>query len=76
VEGIVVFTKCFLQTGTASIWIINKTKPKPKKGKVTIIDASSDYKEGKTKMSYYQNTLLKESYDGATDILINAYCFY
>jgi type I restriction enzyme M protein len=61
----------FYNTGIpASIWIINKNKTVAQKGKVTIIDASSDYKEGKN-----QNELLPEhvakivkAYDSAKDV--------
>jgi type I restriction enzyme M protein len=57
VEGIVGLPSAlFYNTGIpASIWIINKNKTENQKGKVTIIDASSDYKEGKN-----QNELLPE----------------
>lgn len=69
VEGIVGLPSAlFYNTGIpASIWIINKNKTKTQKGKITIIDASNDYKEGKN-----QNELLPEhitkivkAYDGA-----------
>jgi type I restriction enzyme M protein len=72
VEGIVGLPSAlFYNTGIpASIWIINKNKTEAQKGKVTIIDASSDYKEGKN-----QNELLPEhlskivtTYDNATDV--------
>lgn len=72
VEGIVGLPSAlFYNTGIpASIWIINKNKTEAQKGKVTIIDASNDYKEGKN-----QNELLPEhiakivkAYDEATDI--------
>lgn len=72
VEGIVGLPSAlFYNTGIpASIWIINKNKTEAQKGKVTIIDGSSDYKEGKN-----QNELLAEhiakivtAYDGATDV--------
>jgi len=61
----------FCNTGTpASVWIINKNKTAAQKGKVPIIDASADYKEGKN-----QNELLAEhiakivkAYDEAVDI--------
>ena len=49
--------KLFYNTGIpASIIIINKSKPQELKNKVIIIDASSEYKEGKN-----QNTLNPES---------------
>lgn len=72
VEGIVGLPSAlFYNTGIpASIWIINKNKTEAQKGKVTIIDASSDYKEGKN-----QNELLPEhiakivkAYDETTDV--------
>jgi type I restriction enzyme M protein len=72
VEGIVGLPSgLFYNTGIpASIWIINKNKTEAQKGKVTIIDASNDYKEGKN-----QNELLFEhvskivkAYDGGVDI--------
>lgn len=55
VEGIVGLPAAlFYNTGIpASIWIINKNKPKPLKNKVVIVDASGEYKEGKN-----QNELL------------------
>lgn len=71
VEGIVGLPSAlFYNTGIpASIWIINKSKTEAQKGKVIIIDASNDYKDGKN-----QNELLTEhiekvvkAYDGATD---------
>jgi len=57
VEGIVGLPSAlFYNTGIpASIWIINKNKTLVQKGKVAIIDASSDFKEGKN-----QNELLAE----------------
>lgn len=71
-EGIVGLPSAlFYNTGIpASIWIINKNKTEAQKGKVTIIDASSDFKDGKN-----QNELLVEhiykivtAYDSATAI--------
>ena len=55
IEGIVGLPSAlFYNTGIpASIWIINKNKPKHLKDKVIIIDASNEYKEGKN-----QNELL------------------
>jgi len=55
VEGIVGLPSAlFYNTGIpASIWIINKNKPTHLKNKLAIIDASSDFKEGKN-----QNELL------------------
>lgn len=57
VEGIVGLPSAlFYNTGIpASIWIINKNKTESQKGKVTIIDASNDFKEGKN-----QNELLSD----------------
>jgi type I restriction enzyme M protein len=72
VEGIVGLPSAlFYNTGIpASIWIINKNKTEAQKGKVKIIDASGDYKEGKN-----QNELLPEhvakivkAYDSAIDV--------
>ena len=72
VEGIVGLPSAlFYNTGIpASIWIINKNKTQDQKGKVTIIDASNDFKEGKN-----QNELLEEhitkivgAYDGVEDV--------
>lgn len=57
VEGIVGLpSKLFYNTGIpAAIWIINKNKSDAQKGKVAMIDASSDFKDGKN-----QNELLTE----------------
>jgi type I restriction enzyme M protein len=72
VEGIVGLPSAlFYNTGIpASIWIINKNKTEAQKGNVTIIDASSDFKDGKN-----QNELLPAhvskivtAYDGAVDV--------
>jgi type I restriction enzyme M protein len=72
VEGIVGLPSAlFYNTGIpAAIWIMNKNKTKEQKNKVIIIDASSDFKDGKN-----QNELLDEhvakivkAYDGAKDI--------
>lgn len=72
VEGIIGLpTALFYNTGIpASIWIINKNKTDAQKGKISIIEASSDFKEGKN-----QNELLDEhvtkivtAYDGAIDV--------
>jgi type I restriction enzyme M protein len=56
VEGIVGLpSKLFYNTGIpASIWIINKNKTEAQKGKVAMIDASNDFKEGKN-----QNEILE-----------------
>lgn len=66
VEGIVGLPSAlFYNTGIpASVWIINKSKPEHLKNKVIIIDASSEYKEGKV-----QNQL--EEKDVAT--VVDAY---
>ena len=55
IEGIVGLPPAlFYNTGIpASIWIINKNKPKHLKNKVVIVDASGEYREGKN-----QNELL------------------
>ncbi|MCK4676766.1 MAG: SAM-dependent DNA methyltransferase [Bacteroidales bacterium] len=60
VEGIIGLPAAlFYNTGIpASIWIINKNKPERLKRKVIIIDASSEYKEGKV-----QNQLFPEHID-------------
>ena len=72
VEGIVGLPSgLFYNTGIpASIWIINKNKIQAQKGKVTIIDASGDFKDGKN-----QNELLEEhiakivsAYDSAEEV--------
>ena len=57
VEGIVGLPSAlFYNTGIpASVWIINKNKTDEQKGNITIIDASSDFKEGKN-----QNELLEK----------------
>ncbi|WP_121354852.1 type I restriction-modification system subunit M [Flavisolibacter nicotianae] len=56
VEGIIGLPPAlFYNTGIpASIWIINKAKPKHLENKVVIVDASGEYKEGKN-----QNELLE-----------------
>lgn len=66
VEGIIGLPSAlFYNTGIpASIWIINKNKTEAQKNKVVIIDASSDYKEGKN-----QNELLEEHINK----IVNAY---
>lgn len=72
VEGIVGLPSAlFYNTGIpAAIWILNKNKTEAQKGKVVIIDASSDFKEGKN-----QNELLDEhvskivtAYDAAAEV--------
>jgi type I restriction enzyme M protein len=60
----------FYNTGIpASIWIINKSKTEAQKGKVTIIDASSDFKEGKNQNELQEMHVSKivEAYDQATE---------
>lgn len=72
VEGIVGLPSAlFYNTGIpASIWIINKSKTEAQKGKVTIIDASSDYKEGKNQNELQEVHIEKilKAYDGAADV--------
>jgi type I restriction enzyme M protein len=72
VEGIVGLPSAlFYNTGIpASIWIINKNKTEAQKGKVTIIDGSSDYKEGKNQNELLADHITKivTAYDGATDV--------
>ncbi|MEL6256809.1 MAG: class I SAM-dependent DNA methyltransferase [Bacteroidota bacterium] len=72
IEGIVGLPSAlFYNTGIpASIWVINKNKTAAQKDKVRIIDASSDFKEGKN-----QNELLPEhitkiiqAYDAAEEV--------
>jgi type I restriction enzyme M protein len=66
IEGIVGLPAAlFYNTGIpASVWIINKSKPKHLQNKVIIIDASQEYKEGKN-----QNELLEKHIDK----IVNAY---
>jgi len=72
VEGIVGLPSAlFYNTGIpASIWIINKSKSPEQKGKLTIIDASSDFKEGKNQNELEEKHVSKiiNAYDGAADI--------
>jgi type I restriction enzyme M protein len=72
VEGIVGLPSAlFYNTGIpASIWIINKNKTEAQKGKVTIIDASSDFKEGKNQNELLEKHVTKivAAYDGAKDV--------
>jgi type I restriction enzyme M protein len=72
VEGIVGLPSAlFYNTGIpASIWIINKNKTEAQKGKVTIIDASSDFKEGKNQNELLEKHVTKivDAYDGASDV--------
>lgn len=56
----------FYNTGIpASIWIINKSKPKHLKNKVIIVDASGEYKEGKNQNELLEPNIKKivEAYD-------------
>lgn len=70
VEGIVGLPAAlFYNTGIpASIWIINKNKTEAQKDKVIIIDASSDYKEGKNQNELLEKHISKivTAYDGTT----------
>lgn len=72
VEGIVGLpSKLFYNTGIpASIWIINKSKTAEQKGKVVIIDASSEYKEDKNQNELEDKHVTKivDAYDGFTDV--------
>ncbi|KIC92597.1 class I SAM-dependent DNA methyltransferase [Flavihumibacter sp. ZG627] len=67
VEGIVGLPPAlFYNTGIpASIWIINKSKPKHLKNKVIIVDASGEYKEGKNQNELLEPHIKKivEAYD-------------
>ncbi|MEQ6166162.1 class I SAM-dependent DNA methyltransferase [Ekhidna sp. MALMAid0563] len=64
IEGVVGLpSSLFYNTGIpASIWILSKEKPKPLKNKIIIIDASSDFKEGKN-----MNELLDAHLDKIVD---------
>ncbi|MFG6685213.1 N-6 DNA methylase [Mariniflexile sp. HNIBRBA6329] len=72
VEGIVGLPSAlFYNTGIpASIWIINKNKTEAQKGKVIIIDASNDYKEGKNQNELEATHInrIVTAYDGATNV--------
>lgn len=72
VEGIVGLPSAlFYNTGIpASIWILNKNKTEAQKGKVIIIDASNDYKEGKNQNELESNHIKKivDAYNAATNI--------
>ncbi len=67
VEGIVGLPSAlFYNTGIpASIWIINKEKPKHLKNKVIIVDASNEYKEGKNQNELQDDHIQKivQAYD-------------
>lgn len=69
VEGIVGLPSAlFYNTGIpASVWIINKSKTEAQRNRLAIIDASSDFKEGKN-----QNELL----DTHIDQIVQAYEAY
>ncbi|MCG8207302.1 type I restriction-modification system subunit M [Tenacibaculum finnmarkense] len=61
----------FYNTGIpASIWVINKNKTENQKNKVTIIDASSDYKDGKNQNELEDQHINKivNAYDKAIEI--------
>jgi type I restriction enzyme M protein len=72
VEGIVGLPSAlFYNTGIpASVWIINKNKSEAQKDKVTIIDASRDYKEGKNQNELEDTHIAKiiKAYEAYTDI--------
>jgi type I restriction enzyme M protein len=72
VEGIIGLPSAlFYNTGIpASIWIINKSKSDNLKGKVKIIDASSDYKEGKNQNELMEDHIKKivEAYDAGKEV--------
>ncbi|MBP0904957.1 N-6 DNA methylase [Mariniflexile gromovii] len=72
VEGIVGLPSAlFYNTGIpASIWIINKNKTEAQKGKVIIIDASNDYKEGKNQNELEATHInrIVTAYNGATNV--------
>ena len=80
VEGIIGLPPAlFYNTGIpASIWIINKAKPKHLKGKVIIVDASGEYKEGKNQnelldphinkiVEAYDHFALEAAHDGVSE---------
>ncbi len=72
VEGIIGLPSAlFYNTGIpASIWIINKNKTKAQKGKVSIIDGSSDFKEGKNQNQLLEEHIVKivDNYDANKDV--------
>ncbi|NJW54748.1 N-6 DNA methylase, partial [Salinimicrobium oceani] len=72
VEGVVGLpAKLFYNTGIpASIWIINKNKTEDQKGRVTIIDASNGFKEGKNQNELLETHVLSivEAYDAYSDV--------
>ncbi|OMP29698.1 type I restriction-modification system subunit M [Mangrovimonas sp. DI 80] len=71
VEGIVGLPSAlFYNTSIpASVWIINKNKTEAQKGKVIIIDASNDYKEGKNQNEIRPKHISKivKAYDEAIE---------
>ncbi|MCG8893133.1 type I restriction-modification system subunit M [Tenacibaculum finnmarkense] len=61
----------FYNTGIpASIWVINKNKTENQKNKVTIIDASADYKDGKNQNELEEQHINKivNAYDKGIEI--------
>ena len=72
VEGIVGLPSAlFYNTGIpASVWIINKSKPERLKNRVIIIDASSEYKEGKVQNQLEDTHIGKvvEAFDKEEDV--------
>ena len=72
IEGIIGLpTALFYNTGIpASIWIINKSKPERLKNKVIILDASSEFKEGKAQNQLEDIHTLKviDAYDKEQDM--------
>jgi type I restriction enzyme M protein len=72
IEGIVGLPSAlFYNTGIpASVWIINKNKPKHLQNKVIIIDASQEYKEGKNQNELLEKHIEKivNAYDALEDI--------
>lgn len=72
VEGIVGLpAKLFYNTGIpASIWIINKNKTEAQRNKVAIIDASSNFKEGKNQNEILDSHVTKivDAYDAYTEV--------
>lgn len=72
IEGIVGLPSAlFYNTGIpASVWIINKSKPERLKNKVIIIDASSEFKQGKVQNQLEEKDIAKviDAYDGEMDI--------
>jgi type I restriction enzyme M protein len=71
-EGVVGLPSAlFYNTGIpASVWIINKSKPQRLKGKVIIIDASSEFKQGKVQNQLEEKDIEKvlQAYDQEQDV--------